>query len=294
MGTLLIARLTFREAVRRKALYGAIALTIAFLIFYGWGMGVAVSELNHRVASDSAEIGRLARQSGVDVRELAIGELFLAGLYTVANIASLLAIFMAAGTISQEVEQGTLHSIVSKPLARWEVILGKWLGGGAMLAVYVALTASATAAIVYWRGGYFSSRLPLAIVLIALEATLLYSLTMVASALLPAITTGIILLIIYVVSNVTGMVEQLGVAVGIETMVKVGVISSLIVPSDALWKMATAAVQPPNPLAALGLNFSIGPFGVLHPPSAWMGLYGLLYTLAALALATWLFSRRDL
>jgi Cu-processing system permease protein len=143
VNTLRIAKLTFREAVRRKALYGATALTIVFLAFYGWGIDAAMRELAEDAGPGS--VARRAAEVGIDTTNLVVGQLFVAGLFAVANIASLLAIFMAAGTIAQEVDQGTLYAIVSKPLARWQVVIGKWLGGVAMLAVYVAVTALATA-----------------------------------------------------------------------------------------------------------------------------------------------------
>jgi Cu-processing system permease protein len=291
MNTLVIARLTFREALRRKALYGAIALTLAFLALYAWGTGYIVGELN---AGLKGGLARLAAQTGVDVKLLAIGEVLLAGLYAVSNIAGLLAIFMASGTISQEVEQGTLQSILAKPVSRTQVVVGKWLGGSAMLAAYVASTGVVAAGIVYWRAGYLPAQLPLGLLLLALKTMLLYSVTMVGSSLVPAITTGIVMLIVYVVANVTGMIEQVGVAIGSETMVRIGVIASLIIPSDALWKMGAAVVQPPNPLPAMGLQMSLGPFGVVNPPSVWMGVYAVVYTLGALALAAFIFSRRDL
>lgn len=291
MNALRIARLTFWEAVRRKALYGAIVLTGAFLVLYAWGTGVAVRELNEALPRGLARAGA---QIGQDLKLLAIGELYLAGLFAVSNIAGLLAIFMAAGTIAQEVEQGTLHAIVSKPMGRWELVVGKWLGGAAMLAVYVTVTGVATAAIIYWRAGYLSPQLPLGIGLLVLKATLLYSVTLVGSAVLPAIATGIMMFIVYVVANVAGLVEQIGWAAEIDAMVKIGVYASIVLPSDALWKMAAYAVQPPNPLPALGINVSVGPFGVIFPPSAWMGLYGVVYTAAAVGAAVWLFSRRDL
>ncbi|HET7771842.1 MAG TPA: ABC transporter permease subunit [Chloroflexota bacterium] len=291
MNTLRIAHLTFREAVRRKALYGAMLLTVGFLGLYGWGTGVAVREL---VAEVPRGLARVAEQIGQDLTVLAIGELFLAGLFAVSNIAGLLAIFMAAGNIALEVDQGTLHAIVPKPLARWEVVGGKWLGGAAMLAVYVTVTSLATAAIIYLRTGYSSPALPVGIALLVLKATLLYSVTLVGSSVLPTIATGISMFIVYVIANVAGLVEQLGRAFEVETMVKIGVYASIVLPSDALWKMAAHAVQPPNPLPALGINLSIGPFGVVFPPSVWMGVYGVVYTLVALGLASWLFSRRDL
>jgi Cu-processing system permease protein len=293
VNALRIAKLTFREAVRRKALYGAIALTLAFLVLYAWGTGVAVTELNNEQATVGG-INRVARQMNLDLRLVAIGELLLAGLFAVSNIGGLLAIFTAASTIAQEVDQGTLQAVLAKPVARWQIVVGKWLGGSAMLAVYTVVTSAATVAIVAWRSGYVPPNLLAGLALLVMRTTLLFSLTMVGSAFAPAIATGIAMFIVYVVTNVAGMVEQLGVAVEIETMVRIGVISSIVVPSDALWKMGAFVVQPPNPLPALGIKMSLGPFGVVDPPSVWMALYGAVYTLVALGVATAIFSRRDL
>ena len=292
MNTLRIANLTFREAVRRKALYGAIAMTIVFLLLYGWGIDVAVREM----AEDdrSSGIQRQAAAVGIDTTLLALGQLFVAGLFAVSNIASLLAIFMAAGTIAQEVDQGTLYAIVSKPIGRWQVVVGKWLGGSLMLAVYVTVTSLATAAIVYWRAGFLSDELAQGILLLIAKATLLYSITMLGSAVMPAITAGIVMFILYSVTNVTGLLEQVGQELEIETMVRIGIIGGLVLPADALWRMAAHAVQPPNPLLALGMRTMMGPFMVNFPPSVWMGVYAVGYLGAALGAAVWRFGRRDL
>jgi ABC-type transport system involved in multi-copper enzyme maturation permease subunit len=291
MNSLRIAELTFREAIRRKALLGAVGLTLAFLALYAWGTGVAIRELEGELRGD---VARIATAAQIDVRLLAVGELLLAGLFAVSNIAGLLAIFMAAGTIAQEVDQGTLHSIVPKPITRWQVVVGKWLGGSAMLAVYVIVTGLATVGIVYWRAGYLPALLPLGLLLLTLKAMLLFSVTMVGSAFAPAIATGIAMLIVYVVANVAGLIEQIGVITGIESMVRIGIVASMVVPSDALWKMGAATFQPPNPLMAMGIPLTIGPFSVANPPSAWMGVYGVAYMLCALGLASFIFSRRDL
>ena len=292
MNTLRIAKLTFREAVRRKALYGAIAMTIVFLALYGWGIDVAMREM---AADDrSTGIQRQAAAVGIDTTLLAVGQLFVAGLFAVSNIASLLAIFMAAGTIAQEVDQGTLYAIVSKPIARWQVVMGKWLGGAAMLAVYVTVTSLATAAIVYWRAGFLSDRLLQGVLLLIAKASLLYSITMLASAVMPAITAGIVMFILFSVTNVTGLLEQVGQELEIESMVRVGIYGGLVLPADALWRMAAHTVQPPNPLLALGIRTMMGPFMVLHPPSIWMGIYAMGYMVVALGAAIWRFGRRDL
>jgi ABC-type transport system involved in multi-copper enzyme maturation permease subunit len=295
MNVLRIAGLTFREALRRKALFGAVALTLGFLALYAWGTGFAVREMDERLPRTML---RAAEGTGLDVRLILISQWLLAGLYAVSNIAGLLAIFMAAAMIAQEVDQGTLQAVLSKPIGRWQVVVGKWLGGTAMLAVYVAVTSLATVAIMYWRGGYLPAQLATGIVLLTLKAALLFAITMVGSTFLPTVATGIAVFILYVIANVAGLVEQVGVATGIETMVRIGVITSLFIPSDAMWKMASGVLQAPmdtgNSLANLALLSVAGPFAVLNPPSPWMALYGLAYMAIALGLATFIFSRRDL
>ena len=49
-----------------------------------------------------------------------------------------------------------------------------------------------------------------------LKATLLYSVTLVGSSVLPTIATGISMFIVYVIANVAGLVEQLGRAFEVE------------------------------------------------------------------------------
>jgi Cu-processing system permease protein len=111
---------------------------------------------------------------------------------------------------------------------------------------------------------------------------------------MPAITVGIVMFILYSVTNVTGLLEQAGQEVQIESLVRVGIYGGLVLPADALWRMAAYAVQPPNPLLALGIRTMIGPFMVLHPPSVWMGVYAMGYMAIAVGAAIWRFSRRDL
>ena len=71
--------------------------------------------------------------------------------------------------------------------------------------------------------------------------------------------------------------------------VNVGVISSLLIPSEALWKRAAFEMQSPL-VSALGFS----PFTAASMPSQIMVLYGLIYAVLALWLAIRLFTRRDL
>jgi ABC-type transport system involved in multi-copper enzyme maturation permease subunit len=290
MNALRIAGLTFREAIRRKALYGAVLVTLAFLVLYAVGTHYALREFERTAARTAA------RQAlAIDVvRQIVVSQMLLAGLFAVSNIGALLAIFTASSTVAQEVEQGTLHAIVPKPLRRWEVVAGKWLGNALMLAIYVAITGLTTAGIIYARAGHWPAQLPLGLALIALKVLLLLALTVLGSTLLPALATGIVAFILYVAASVGGMIEQLGALVQNETMQRIGVIASLVIPSDAMWKMAAAALQPSLPLTGTAAAQLAGPFGVLNPPSGWMALYALVYLGACLVAAAAVFARRDL
>jgi hypothetical protein len=116
---------------------------------------------------------------------------------------------------------------------------------------------------------------------------------MLFSTFLPALTAGIIAFILYAVSNVAGMVEQFGHLVRNQTLIDIGIVTSLLIPSDAIWKMAAARLQP----QAVGLLETLrvgGVFSVINPPSIWMALYAAVYLVAILGAALVLFERRDL
>ena len=68
-----------------------------------------------------------------------------------------------------------------------------------------------------------------------------------------------------------------------------GILASLVMPSDALWRRAAFEVQPPL-LGAAGVS----PFSSSAVPSTAMVVYADLYGILALVLAQILFERRDL
>ncbi len=289
MSTWTIASLTFRETLRRRALLGAVLLTLGFLALFGIA--------SYLVFRDLGAAWRPAANPllGPDLKVLATGEIMLSGLYGVANIAGLLAIFVAAGTIATEVEEGTLHAIVPRPLHRWEIVLGKWLGFARLVVVYVVVTGLAASLIIFFLTGYLSAQLVPGLALIALEALLLLTISLLLSTFLPTLTTGIVAFILYVVANVGGMVEQFGYLIQSQTMLDIGVTASLIVPSDSLWKLAAYQLQPP-PAAGIieTLRRAAGPFSVANPPTVWMGVYAALYVLVVVGGALAVFQRRDL
>ena len=282
MGIVTIASLTVREAVRRRALLGACLLTLLYLVLFGVGSHYAMADI------------RSAPRLLANERLLIVGEILLAGCYGAANIGALLALFVAASSITQDIEQGTLQAIVPRPLRRWEIVVGKWLGFAGMLVTYVMVTGLIISLVIYALSGYLSAQIVPGLVLMALEAVVLLSLGMLLSALMSGLATGIVGFIVYAAAGVAGMVEQLGRVIRNQTMIDIGILSSLVVPSDSVWKMAAYYLQPPRTPGPGDLIGISGPFSVGTPPSVWMAVYAGVYVLVALVGACAVFSRRDL
>lgn len=97
-----IAANTFRETVRNKILYTILAFAL-FVIGITWFLA-------------DLSVGELTR---------IIVDVGLAGIHLFGVI---MAVFLGITLIQQEVERKTVYLILSKPLPRWEFVVGKALG----------------------------------------------------------------------------------------------------------------------------------------------------------------------
>jgi ABC-type transport system involved in multi-copper enzyme maturation permease subunit len=142
MSTFTIARLTFREASRRWVLWVALLLGVIFLVVYG----LAYNSMQEDLQNNASRINQLM-----------FSELYhfflMAGLYVVNFLCVLMTVLTSVDTLSGEIASGTIHTIVSKPVRRWEVVAGKWLGYAGMLSLYLLLMAGVMA-IIYLTSGY--------------------------------------------------------------------------------------------------------------------------------------------
>jgi len=98
----LVAFNTFREAVRDRVLYNLIAFAVL--------MSVAAI---------------LVGQISIDVERLVVVNL---GLTAVSLFGVVIAIFIGIGLVSKEIERRTLYTVLSRPVRRWEFVVGKFLG----------------------------------------------------------------------------------------------------------------------------------------------------------------------
>jgi ABC-type transport system involved in multi-copper enzyme maturation permease subunit len=274
--TLVIARLTFREAARRRILLAALLLGIVFLIIYGLGYHYVNIEIER-------EETQVLEQN--TIRNF----LFMAGLYVVNFLTVMMAVLTSVDTLSGEIATGTVHTLVSKPVRRREIVLGKWLGFAGMLTLYLILMAGGVVGLVYAISGYLAPNLVSGLALLWLNAILLLGVSLVGGAMLSTLANGVLVFGLYGIAFVGGWIEQIGSFLQNETAVNIGILSSLIIPSEALWKRAAYEMQSPL-IQALGVS----PFSAVSVPSPLMIVYAVIYSGVALLLAIRLFARRDL
>ena len=106
-----IALNTFREAARIRVLYGIVVLVV--------GANLVSTILGEMVANEQARVARDVGLSGISL------------------LGSLTAIFLGVFLLYTEVQRRTIHAIVSKPIERWEFVVGKYLGMALVLSVLV-------------------------------------------------------------------------------------------------------------------------------------------------------------
>jgi Cu-processing system permease protein len=277
-GVFVIARLTFREASRRWILWVALLLGLLFLLVYAIGFN---------------EIHKDLQRSMQGAGDLTIKEMLnfflMAGLYAVNFLGVIMAVLTSVDTLSGEIASGTIQTLVSKPVRRWEIVIGKWLGFTTMLSLYLLLLAGGVIAIMYFISGYTPPNMLRGLGLMWMNVLLLLCVSLLGGASLSTLANGVLVFGLYGVAFIGGWIEQFGSFLQNQAAINIGIISSLVIPSEAIWKRAAYEMQSPL-ISAMGIS----PFSAGSAPSTIMVIYAVLYTLVVLALAVRTFARRDL
>ncbi len=217
------------------------------------------------------------------------------GLTLLKVLAVILAVWTASVSISEEIEGRTALTLLSKPIARWMLVVGKFLGViGPVVLVFLILSPLFLASVSYkvvYDARETAAPEPKSsdcqreivqtvpgLVLVFLEAVILASIAVAISTRLPMLPNLLICATIYIVGHMVPLL--LNSALG--RFAIVGFVSNLI-----------AAVLPV--LGHLSVETAISTGRVV--PMEYLGvavLYTSLYCLVAMILALLLFEDRDL
>ncbi len=277
MSVWVIVRLTFREAARKKVLLAALLLGLVFLVVYALGY----HQIQVEIKRSSGNINRAAREFS--------NFIIMAGLYVVNFLTLVMTVLTSVDTLAGEISSGTVHVLISKPLRRWEVAIGKLLGFAGMFTLYLLLMAGGVLGIAYFISGTTVPNMTKGLALLWLNCLLVLTVSLAGGAKLSTLANGVMVFGLYGIAFVGGWVEQIGSLINKQAAIDVGIAASLLFPSEALWKRAAFEMQSPM-FRALGAS----PFAPLSTPSSAMVVYAILYMTAVLFFAIRAFNRRDL
>src|SRR5436309_2919969 len=74
--------------------------------------------------------------------------------YTLTTITALLGLstlWLACGTLARDIEECQMQVVAVKPIARWQIWLGKWLGILSLNAALLALSGASVYGLLLWR-----------------------------------------------------------------------------------------------------------------------------------------------
>ncbi|MHB8644765.1 MAG: ABC transporter permease subunit [Thermomicrobiales bacterium] len=277
----LLARMTFREAVRKKMIWAVFLLTTLFVAFYGWGVYRFKATWDARRAARSFRIPITFNQA-VDLN-------MAFAVFIIFFLAAVMGIFAAIGTIAGEVDGGTFQAILPKPIRRWEVVLGKWVGYAIMLALYVGIVTAAVAIEVSVITGHVPAGSWKAAIIVTIATWWLLALTVLGSTIFATMANGIVCYMFYAFGLAATIVEAQGQLFQIRAMENAGLVVSLLFPSQRIYNYANYLIQPAT-------NFSFGGGGgpSSSPPSGAVVPYAIGYLALIIVGACLVFRKKDL
>jgi ABC-type transport system involved in multi-copper enzyme maturation permease subunit len=250
-----IASNTFREAVRDRVLYNLIAFALLM-------SGAAV----------------LVGQISIDIERLVVINL---GLTAVSLFGMVIAIFIGIGLVSKEIEKRTLYTMLSRPVRRWEFIVGKFCGLAGTLVVNTLLMAIGVFAALLYVSQHFQAAdtwVLVALYFIILQFFIITALALLFSSFSTPLMSAVFAFSLFVIGS---FAEDLrGFAAMTHGLTR--------------WLATGAAYLVPN-FSALNVISSVAH---QQPVSGQLVLYNtayaLIYTTMALCGAVLIFERRNL
>lgn len=254
-----IALNTFREAIRHRVLYGIIT-TVVGLNFFAIVLGEMSLGNEARVARD-------------------------VGLSGVSLFGSITAIVLGVSLLYGEIQKRTIHTLVSKPLERYEFVLGKYAGMGITLTALVMLFAVAMAGLLFIQDVAFTSSVLKALFLSYMEVLVVAAIAVFFSSFASPFLSGIFSFALFFAGRVTPEMRDAIESSNIEWVKDVLNLALYIVPDLHLFSISGGEVR--------GEHVTVHGEFVDWSYVASAGGYCLLWVAVLLTLAIVIFSRRD-
>jgi ABC-type transport system involved in multi-copper enzyme maturation permease subunit len=247
-----IATNTFREAVRDKVLHSILFVAALMLL-----LSLATREI---AIGDTQKV----------VRGVALGSIGIVG--------AIIAVFLGVGLVWKEIDRKTVYTLASKPIARWQLLLGKYLGLWITLAVEIAALALLYTLCVGSQQGLPGAPVYVALGLLMVELTLVCAWATLFSTFAAPTTASAYTVSVWLIGHFADDLRLFGEKAESEAFRSVALALYRVVPNLSMFNVRTEAVH-----------------GIAVPTSEILAAlaYGGGYTVIVLAVAMWAFERRD-
>lgn len=250
---LAIAKNAFREALRDRILYNLILFVLL-------------------ITASAVFLGELtAGQEARVIVDLGLSASLIFGAF--------IAIFVGVSLVWKEIEKRTVYSIFSKPISRWQFIIGKYLGLCSTIFVNVLIMGGGvTLALLYVGGSRFAGPIWVALMLIFLELTIITAVAIMFSSFSTPALSALLTFFVFVIGHFSASLLDLANSLGSRAAVAVFTAIYYILPDLSQFSFVT---ETANGIAA---------------PAAMIGssvLYTVVYDIILLTITILIFSRRN-
>ena len=279
-GRIPVAVDTLAELRRRRLVPVALVISCAFIGLFTAGFSALYSRAEQVT-------GRLELEAAASV-------MTVMGLFVVHLLTALLALFVAVGAVSGPRSSGMLLAVLARPISRRSWLLQRWAALALIVIGYPLLMTFALLAVAVGIADYAPVDPLRAVGVLALEGVVLVSLAVAASSRWSTVVAGVVVVSLVGVAWLAGLVEVIGDALDNAIMQNIGVVTSLIVPTDALWRGASYYLQSAAFITASDAAGGQVPFAGSAPPTLALLLWSVAYALVCVGFAIRSVARTDL
>jgi ABC-type transport system involved in multi-copper enzyme maturation permease subunit len=276
-----IASATARETLRSRSMLVAVILNLLYLgllTLIGWVLWTSGLDQAARALDDAG------------ARESVVRTILFFGIAGASTLALFTGVFSSVGAVAGEIERGTILALAARPVARWEIVLGKFLGNGLLGVAYLVSQGLLIGLVVAALSGVWVTDLLLTLGLLSLNVLVMVALALAGSTRLTSVANGVAIVVLYLALTNTGLLFFLGTLVDSALLRGAADWSRLILPvgevSDLAGRVLLGA-QAELVTGAAGSRAGL-------PVHDWIWLYALGYLVVVLALGGWSLARRDL
>jgi len=136
------------------------------------------------------------------------------GLAAISVLSFIIAVLVGTSIVHREIEKRTIYTVLSKPVERWQFILGKFTGLTATVTLLIAGMTVLLVAINLVVAREFNPQLLVAALLTWMELLLLIALSVLMSTLASPILGAVFSLVLYVIGHTIADVRELAATFG--------------------------------------------------------------------------------